>query len=76
MTSAGGIDYATVTTVRSDQQIQQDVLDELKWDVRVEPNETGVSVKDGVVTLIGWVDSYTKKWSAERIGERRASYGN
>jgi osmotically-inducible protein OsmY len=54
-----------VTTTRSDEQIQQDVLDELKWDARLQPNEIGVAVKDGVVTLTGWVDSYIKKWAAE-----------
>jgi osmotically-inducible protein OsmY len=40
-----------VTTTRSDEQIQQDVLDELRWDARLQPNEIGVAVKDGVVTL-------------------------
>lgn len=40
-----------VTTIRSDEQIQQDVLDELRWDARLQPNEIGVAVKDGVVTL-------------------------
>src|SRR2546423_8426992 len=58
------------TTTRSDEQIQQDVLEELKWDARVQPNEIGVSVKDGVVTLTGWVDSYTKKWAAEEAAHR------
>src|SRR5437879_2524182 len=61
---------ATVTTVRSDEQIQLDVLEELKWDARVQPNEIGVAVKDGVVTLTGWVDSYTKKWAAEEAAHR------
>jgi osmotically-inducible protein OsmY len=46
------------------------VLAELKWDARVQPNEVGVSVKDGVVTLTGWVDSYTKKWAAEEAAHR------
>src|SRR5207249_8239684 len=55
---------------RSDEQIQEDVLDELKWDARVQPNEIGVTVKDGVVTLTGWVDSYTKKWAAEEAAHR------
>lgn len=54
-----------VTTIRSDEQIQQDVFDELAWDARVQPNEVGVIVKDGIVTLTGWVDSYAKKWAAE-----------
>jgi osmotically-inducible protein OsmY len=56
---------ATATFIRTDQEIQKDVLAELKWDAQVQPNEIGVSVKDGVVTLTGWVDSYLKKWSAE-----------
>jgi osmotically-inducible protein OsmY len=46
------------TETRTDAQIQADVLAELKWKPRVKPNEIGVTVKDGVVTLTGWVDSY------------------
>lgn len=56
---------AVATFTKTDQQIQQDVMNELKWDARLQPNEIGVIVKDGVVTLTGWVDSYLKKWSAE-----------
>ncbi len=58
------------TTTRSDEQIQKDVLAELKWDARVMPNEIGVAVKDGVVTLTGWVDSYTKR--CESCGQRNS----
>ncbi|MGZ6391435.1 MAG: BON domain-containing protein [Ktedonobacterales bacterium] len=61
---------ATAATVRSDEEIQRDVLTELKWDARVQPNEIGVAVKDGVVTLTGWVDSYIKKWAAEEAALR------
>jgi osmotically-inducible protein OsmY len=61
---------ATATLNKTDLQIQQDVLAELKWDAHVQPNEIGVSVKDGVVTLTGWVDSYLKKWSAEDAAHR------
>jgi osmotically-inducible protein OsmY len=61
---------ALATETRSDTQIQQDVLAELRWDARVQPNEVGVTVKDGVVTLTGWVDSYTKKWAAEQAARR------
>ena len=46
------------------------MLAELKWDARVQPNEIGVIVKDGVVALTGWVDSYTKKWTAEDAAHR------
>jgi osmotically-inducible protein OsmY len=43
---------------------------ELKWDARVLSNEIGVAVKDGVITLTGWVDSYTKRWAAENAAYR------
>jgi osmotically-inducible protein OsmY len=61
---------ATATQVRTDAQLQSDVLAELKWEPRVLPNEIGVLVKDGVVTLTGWVDSYTKRWAAEEAAHR------
>jgi osmotically-inducible protein OsmY len=55
---------------RTDEEIQQDVLAELKSDPRIQPNEIGVAVKDGVVTLTGWVDSFTKRWAAEEAAYR------
>jgi osmotically-inducible protein OsmY len=58
------------TLIRTDEEIQKDVLAELKWDAQVQPNEIGVAVKDGVVTLTGWVDSYLKKWAAEDAAHR------
>jgi len=61
---------AVATLTRTDEEIQKDVLQELKWDATVQPNEVGVSVKDGVVTLSGWVDSYLKKWAAEEAAHR------
>jgi osmotically-inducible protein OsmY len=61
---------AVGTETRTDAQIQADVLAELKYDARVLPNEIGVTVKDGVVTLTGWVDSYIKKWAAEEAAHR------
>jgi osmotically-inducible protein OsmY len=54
----------------TDEQIQRNVLEELKWDARIHPNEIGVAVKDGIVTLTGWVDNYTKKWAAEDAAHR------
>jgi osmotically-inducible protein OsmY len=61
---------AVMTQTKTDQEIQRNVLEELKWDARVQPNEIGVAAKDGVVTLTGWVDSYTKKWAAEEAAHR------
>ena len=57
-------------STRTDEEIQRDVLEELKWDSRVQPNEIGVAVKDGIVTLTGWVDSYLKKRAAEEAAHR------
>ena len=61
---------AIATETRTDAQIQTDVLAELKWEPRIQANEVGVSVKNGVVTLTGRVDSYTKKWAAEEAAHR------
>ncbi len=61
---------AVATETRTDAQIHADVLAELRWEPRLQPNEIGVTVKDGVVTLTGWVDSYTKKWAAEEASHR------
>ncbi len=57
-------------STRTDEEIQADVLEELKWDSRVQPNEIGIMVKDGIVTLMGWVDSYWKKVAAEEAARR------
>ncbi|MCU1304485.1 MAG: transport-associated protein [Candidatus Sulfotelmatobacter sp.] len=56
---------STTTIVHTDEEIQENVMAELKWDAKLQPNEIGVTVRDGIVTLTGWVDSYLKKWSAE-----------
>jgi osmotically-inducible protein OsmY len=66
------IDMTTATHVRTDQEIQADVLAELRWDHSVSATEIGVTVKDGVVTLTGTVDTYLKKWRAEEAAHRVA----
>jgi osmotically-inducible protein OsmY len=55
---------------RTDEEIREDVLAELRWDARVQPSEIGVIVDNGIVTLTGWVDSYTKRWAAEEAAHR------
>jgi osmotically-inducible protein OsmY len=54
----------------TDENIQQDVMQELRWNSRLQPNEIGVAVKDGIVTLMGAVDSYAKKLAAEEAAFR------
>ncbi|SCG14403.1 Osmotically-inducible protein OsmY, contains BON domain [Micromonospora echinofusca] len=60
----------TAAADRTDERIQRDVLDELAWDAQAQPNEIGVSVDDGVVTLTGQVDAYARKWAAQRCAQR------
>jgi len=56
--------------MKTDQQLQQDVMDELKWDPLLAASEIGVSVKNGVVTLSGYVNSFSKKYAAENAVKR------
>ena len=58
------------THIRTDEEIRSEVIEEWKSDPRVQSNEIGVAVKDGVVTLTGWVDSYLKKMAAEEAAHR------
>jgi osmotically-inducible protein OsmY len=56
--------------MKNDTELQQDVMSELKWEPTIRAAEIGVGVTDGVVTLSGYVDSYWKKWTAERAAAR------
>jgi osmotically-inducible protein OsmY len=56
--------------MKSDSDVKRDVEAELKWDPDIDPTDIGVSVKDGVVTLTGFVRSYTQKSQAERDVKR------
>lgn len=55
--------------MRSDSQIQKDVMEELKWTPYLKASEIGVSVKNGIVTLSGITDSYYKKLEAEKAAK-------
>jgi len=44
---------STVTTMRADEDIQRDILEELKWDARYNQRRWAVSVRNRVVTLTG-----------------------
>ena len=54
----------------ADGTLQQDVLQELKWDPSIDATNIGVVVKDGVVTLTGYVNSFADKWAAEKAAKR------
>ncbi len=52
--------------MRTDTEIQKDVMEELKWQPSIKSSEIGVAVKNGVVTLSGMVDTYAEKKTAEK----------
>ncbi len=56
--------------MKKDTELQRDVMNELKWEPTIHAAEIGVAVKEGVVTLSGSVDSYAKKWAADRAAKR------
>jgi osmotically-inducible protein OsmY len=56
--------------LRTDIEIQKDVVAELKYDPSLRDDDVAVAVRDGVVTLAGFVDSYTEKRTAERVAGR------
>ena len=51
--------------MKSNESLQKEVQDAIKWEPLLNAAEIGVTVKDGVVTLTGTVDSYVKKTEAE-----------
>jgi osmotically-inducible protein OsmY len=61
----------TQTPVRTDSSIRESVIAELKWDPKLtSASDIGVSVKNGVVTLTGFVHSYFEKDAAEKAAKR------
>jgi osmotically-inducible protein OsmY len=58
--------------MRSDIDIKRDVEDELRSNPEIDAIDIGVAVKNGVVTLSGFVRSYSEKLEAERTAKRVA----
>jgi osmotically-inducible protein OsmY len=56
--------------MKTDTQLQSDVIAELSWEPSINSEQIGVEVKDGIVTLAGHVDSYAEKIGAERATMR------
>lgn len=56
--------------MKTDSQLQHDVLEELKWEPSIDHADIGVAVIDGVVTLSGIVKSYAEKLLAEQAAQR------
>jgi len=60
----------TASPVRTDSSIREDVSFELKWEPKISSSDIAVAVKDGVVTLTGFVHSYFEKDAAEKAAKR------
>lgn len=58
--------------MKTDEKIQQDVLEQIRWNPLLDAAEIGVSVRNGVVTLSGQVDTYQKKLAAEKEAKKVA----
>lgn len=56
--------------MKTNMQLQRDVLDELQFEPTVDPTEIAIASNDGIVTLAGKVKSYAEKWSAVRAAQR------
>ena len=55
--------------MRTNEKLQQDVQNAIKWEPLLNAAEIGVTAKDGVITLTGTVDSYLKKTEAENAAK-------
>lgn len=60
----------STTPVPTDNEIRRDVLAELEWDRQFRLRDVDVSVKNGVVTLAGWVNHCAEAAQAERAAQR------
>src|SRR3982075_2693308 len=58
--------------MKSDRDIERDVKEELQWNPDLDASDIAVAVKQGVVTLAGFVKSYTDKYEAEAAAKRVA----
>lgn len=56
--------------MQSDEQVQRDVLEELRLDPTVDASQIGVTARDGVVTLTGTVLTLAQKYAAEGVAKR------
>ena len=56
--------------MKTDALIQSNVISALKWEPSIDSASIGVSVRDGVVTLDGYVNSFAEKVTAEKVADR------
>ncbi len=60
----------TANLTETDVRVKNAVLQQLEWDPEVDASAVGVAAKDRVVTLTGYIDTYSGKLAAERAAKR------
>ena len=60
----------TANLIQADLQTRNAVLLQLEWDSQIDASAVGVTAKDSVVTLTGFIDTYAGKLAAERAAKR------
>jgi osmotically-inducible protein OsmY len=60
----------TASLTGTDVRLRGAVMRQLDWDPEVDDSAIGVTAKEGVVTLTGFIDSYAGKLAAERVVKR------
>ena len=56
--------------MKTDNQIQEDVREQIKWDARISASDVGVTVQDGITTLFGTCPHYIEKMAAEEAAQK------
>ena len=56
--------------MKTDSQLQKDVMDEIRWEPSTTATQIGVTAAKGVVTLTGTVATYAEKGAVERAAQR------
>lgn len=57
---------------KTNSELQTDVLQELKFEPSIDAAGIGVTAKDGIVSLTGYVKSYAEEYTAVHAAERVA----
>jgi osmotically-inducible protein OsmY len=53
--------------MKTDAQLHQDIMQALDWEPSLNPIHIDVAIRNGVVTLTGFVTSLSEKWTTEHV---------
>ena len=61
---------STINLTDLDLRVREHVVRQLDWDPEVDASGIGITARNGVVTLTGYIDTYAGKLAAERAAKR------